>query len=111
MKLKNERKVLAKELSMARVYAQAGDRIEFSSKSAGTHDIYANGIPAELKRVKSHNNIIGEAKDAVKRQGAKLVYFEFSQENQAIHDKISELRRKGYKGKYFFSKRKKVHDL
>lgn len=108
---KNERAKFAKELLISRVYAQAGAQIIFTPQGAGTHDIFYNGIPAEIKRISSHNNILKEAHSALKKQGAKIVLFEFTKETPQIHNKISELKRKGYHGHYFFSGRKTIYNI
>lgn len=111
-KSKNNRNILAKELRMARIFAHAGDKIVFTPKGAGNHDVFCNGVPAELKKTGSANHIVHHAEKAVAKQGAKIVLFEFTKDNKDIRDKIAELRRKGYKGKYYFSHSKNdVYDL
>ncbi len=108
---KNERSILAKELYMARVFAKAGHEIVFTENGTDNHDVFIDGIPADLKRLEKHINIIRHAKYATRNQGAELVLFEFTKETQSIHDKIEELKRKGYHGKYFFSGSENVHDF
>ncbi len=86
---------------MARKYAKAGNTIEFTAKGAGNHDVYFNGIPAELKKLSSHNNIVNEAKDAVRKQGAKIVLFEFTKLSEKHYKEINKLSQKyNIHGKY-----------
>ena len=108
---KNGRKILAKELYMARIFAKAGHKIMFTEDGADNHDVFIDGVTADLKRLSKHINIVKNAKHAVNKQNAQLVLFEFTRETQEIHNKIEELKRKGYRGKYFFSGNDSVHDF
>jgi plastocyanin len=108
---KNERKKLAKELRMARVFAHAGYKIDFTPKGAGTHDVFINGIPADFKRLSSTNNIIKDAKHAISKQGAKLVLFEFTSRFKGMQQELNRLRDRGIHGKYFISKQNRIYDF
>jgi hypothetical protein len=71
-----------------------------------------DGIPTDLKKTKSHNNIADYAKKATEEQKAELVVFELEIETKKIHIEINKLREKGIKGYYFFSKDKtKIYEL
>lgn len=95
---------------MARVFAKAGSKITFNEHGAKNVDITVDGIPVELKRVKNPGNYVKRAREA-RDQGAEKIFFEFEAESTKAHLAIAELRRKGFKGKYFFSGKNRVHDL
>ena len=111
LRSKNERNILAKELRMARVFAKAGYKIVFNETGTGTHDVFINGIAADLKRLEGHNNIVRRAKKAVNLQGAELVLFEFTQETKEIYTELEILTRKDIHGKFFFSRSGIVYDF
>lgn len=96
---------------MARHFAKSGNSIVFTSAGASNYDITFNGIPAELKRLSSHNNIRKEAKSATKDQGAKIVLFNFPTSSPEIHKELNKLSAKGIHGKYYFGKSGKIHDF
>lgn len=100
---KNERGILAKELYMARVFAKAGYEIVFTENGTDNHDVFIDGIPADLKRLSSHINIARRAKYATRNQDAELVLFEFTKETPEIHRELDKLKAKNIHGKYFFS--------
>ena len=111
---KNERGILAKELYMARVFAKAGYEIVFTEDGANNHDVFFNGIPADLKRLSSHINIIRHAKYATRNQGAEWVLFEFTKETKEIYTELEKLGRRNIHGKYFFSHKesnRKIYDF
>lgn len=108
---KNERGKLAKELRTARVFAHAGYRIDFTPKGAGTHDVFINGVPADIKRLSSHNNIVRHARHASNEQGAKMVLFEFTKHTPEIQREIDKLTRIGIHGKYFYRGENTVRDF
>jgi hypothetical protein len=69
-------------------------------------------VPTELKKVDSYKQTQYHAKKAIKEQGAKLVVFEFKEETKEVYAEIESLRKKGYKGYYFFSNDKtKIYEL
>lgn len=108
---KNERLILAKELRMARVFAKAGYKIVFTENGANNHDVFIDGVAADLKRLESHNHIVRHAKHATRNQGAELVLFEFVQETDKTHREIEKLKEKDIHGKYFFSRNGVVYDF
>lgn len=68
-------------------------------------DINIDGIKADLKRLSSHNNIIKEAKEAVRKQGADIVIFQFEKETEQIHLELQNLKKLGFWVIYFFKGR------
>lgn len=102
---KNEKLKFEKETRMATVYARNGFRMQLLEEHPGTPspDALANGIPAELKSTASHNNIVKAAKKAIRKQGAQLVLFEFTEDTKEIHEELLELKRQGIKTYYYFS--------
>ncbi len=109
--VKNERGKFAKELRTARVFAHAGYRIDFTPKGAGTHDVFINGVPADIKQLSSHNNIARHARHATKRQGAKMVLFEFTKRTAEIEGELMTLKSKGIHGKYFYRGENIIRDF
>lgn len=110
-KSKDDRHTLAKELSMARVYAKAGGRIIFTPIGEGNHDIFYNGIPAELKRVSSPRQVEHHCRHATKHQGAKVILFEFTHKSPEFHKAINKVKALGFRGKYYFSNERKISDF
>ena len=111
LKSKNERSILAKELRMARVFAKAGYKIVFNETGTGTHDVFIDGIAADLKKLKNHTQVAKRAKKAVKLQGAEWVLFEFEQETKEVYAEIERLKIRNIHGKFFFSGNGTVHDF
>src|SRR5690606_33735568 len=72
-------------------------------------DIRFNGIPADLKKTGSHNNIVKEAKDAIRKKNAEIVVFEFTKETPAIYAEIERLKQMNIKALYYFTGRDKIH--
>lgn len=106
LKSKNERKKFASELRTARVFALAGHKVEFTPHGAANHDVYCDGIPADIKKLSSANNIVRHAKHAMRRQGAKIVLFEFSNKAYEIKMALQTLSKKGVHGLYFYTDEK-----
>ena len=88
---KNERNKRLKELAMANVLAAHGYRVHLVEEDSRTdsYDALINGIPADFKRTKSHNNIQKYASVAVKKQHAKIGVFHpiflYRQKTRIIH--------------------------
>src|SRR5690606_8249992 len=110
-KNKQERLKYEKELAMCRVLGKAGFEVEMLEEipRVSGFDILLNGIPTELKKIKSHNNIVNEAKDAIRKKGAEIVVYEFEVETAEIHKELEALKQKGIKAKWFFSGKSEVH--
>jgi len=113
-KLNNtEKEKYKKEYSMCETLFNNGYIVEFLEEIEGRYDIVLNGIPADLKKTKSHNNISHYAKYALKNQKAEIVVFEFDEMTDEIRKKLNEMKRKGYNGKiiYFDSINKLIQTL
>ncbi len=107
---KNEKIKFNKELEMSLVFAKHGHQIELLEEVSRipSPDVKINGIPADLKRVSSHRNIVREAKNALRKQGAEIVLFEFKTMTGKIHEELNKLKKKGIKVRYFITEDKKV---
>lgn len=99
---KNNRAILAKELRTARKLAKEGFNVDFSPFGAGHFDIRINGMPAELKKVSSANQIIKHGKKAIFKQSAKEVVFDFSEFSSEHIKELNKLADKhGIHGRYY----------
>ena len=105
--------IYAKEKNMCIVLADNGYKIQHLGEISGisSSDITIDGVPADLKKTRSANNISKYAKKAIKQQGANLVVFEFENKMKEIFLELDNLKKKGVKVKYFFSGENIVHDL
>jgi hypothetical protein len=88
---KQERAKFNKEHSMCRTLAVNGHKIEYRETVQGSFDIYFDGIPGDLKKLKSHNNIHKHAKHAINNQGAEIVVFEFEKMNVKTIEELKRL--------------------
>lgn len=104
-KSKNEGEKYAKEHFMCQILKRHGFQVEHLSdnKSEGTYDITINGIPADLKRMRTHTNIQKKAKHSINEQGAKYIIFQFDDWNEKFRAEIECIKRKGIHGYYFIS--------
>ncbi len=109
----NAREVYEKEFGMCLVFAEAGHRIEMLEEDPNkcSHDVNIDGIPAELKRTGSANNIVKYAKKSIRKQGAKVVLFQFEENTRSVQLELMKLRSLGYKILYFFSGERKVYRI
>jgi hypothetical protein len=111
---KNEKAKFDKEYEMSMVFAQNGYRIEMLKETPRipSPDVRINGVTGDLKRVSSHNNIVKDAKKAIRKQGAEIVLFEFEKETQEIYSELLQLKKDGIPVYYYFSNEKnKIHEL
>ena len=110
---KNEKTKFLKEFNMSLVLTKNGYEVELLKEISRipSPDAKINGILAEFKSLSSHNNIVKEAKDAVRKKGAKIVVFEFEHETEKIYKQILILQKKSIHGKYFFTNKEKVYDF
>lgn len=109
---KQERQKYEKEMEMCKVFARSGYRVEHHAERPGisSPDVVINGKPADLKRLASHNNIVRHAEKAIRKQGAKVVLFQFDANTPEIHMELNKLRKKGRRVYYFFTgKEKQIH--
>ena len=108
---KQEKEKFTKERGMCAVLAANGYAVEYLKEIQGRYDILLNGIPADLKKTASHNNILDYAKKAIYRQGARIVVFEFDEMIRKIQKELYNLKKIGVQVKYFTTKEKIVIDL
>lgn len=94
LKSKQEQLKFDKEIEMSKVLATNGRRVILLDEDVrvSSPDILLNGKTAELKKLSSHNNIVKEAKDAVRKKNAKVVVFEFKERTDAIWRELQKLR-------------------
>lgn len=75
-------------------------------------DVLTDGVKADFKSLSSANNIISQASRAIKKQGSKLVLFEFTtNKNYEIIQNIKIISEKGIKGKYYFIDEKRIYSF
>ena len=83
---------------MARDLAKMGHHIEhLAETNRPKHDRYDtlfNGVKADLKSTKSHNNIRDYGEKAFERQGADMVIFRFEQRTNRIGKELRKLKDK-----------------
>ena len=109
---KQEQEKFEKEYGMCTVLAKNGYAVEYLKEIQGRYDILLNGVPADLKKTASHNNILDYAGRAVYRQGARAVVFELEKETAYIKNRLKTLKEAGIPVKYYFSNNPaKVMDL
>lgn len=107
---KNEADKYKKEAQMCRTLALNGRKVEMLEEVSGVSspDVLINGIPAELKRCASANNITNYGKKAMK-QGAKLVIFQFDNYTNDFRKSVRILKLAGIKVEYFITGSKDIH--
>jgi phage gp29-like protein len=100
---KQEKTKFRKELKMAQVFAKSGFAVEMLEEVSRipSPDALINGILADLKKTKSHNNIINYAKNDVKNKKAKIFFYEFEKENKNIYLELQYMYKK-YRIKAYF---------
>ena len=101
---KNEKAKFDKELDMSMVFAKRGYKIELLEEipRIPSPDVKINGTLADLKRVSGHNNIVKNAKEAINKQGAKVVLFEIGENTKKVQEELDKLKRMGIKIHYYF---------
>ncbi len=102
---KQEQGKFEKELRVAKRLAENGHTIVFTEEPPGTpmYDVLFDGKRADIKSLKSHNNLLRECRDAISHQHAEIVLLEFTQRNDKIIQTIQRLSREGIHGKYYFT--------
>lgn len=102
-KNKQEKVKYEKEKDMCLAFARAGHKVQHLSEQSGVSscDVLFDGIPADLKSTKSHNNIAGYAKHALRSQGASIILFRFDKMDRNIKNELLKLRRKGVHGWFY----------
>lgn len=110
-KSKQEQDKYNKERHMCEIAAQNGMKVEHLKDGPGEPDARIEGELHDLKSTGSHNNMAKYAKHAVREQGAKGVFFEFTKDTAKIRSEIQLLSRQGIQGKYYFTSDNKIHDF
>ena len=114
-KSKQENLKFEKELRMAKLFAKNGYNVELLEEipKISSHDAIINGKKVDFKCLSSANNIVRHAKEAIRKQGADLVYFEFETDKKEKF--LSELKvlSSKYKihGKYYFKGENEIFDF
>lgn len=111
---KQEKAKFDKEYGMCEVLAKQGHKIELVEEPStkAFYDIMLDGKPAELKKMRSHNHIVREAKEAVRKKGAEIVVFEFDRMTEAIQLELNKLRKLGIECRYYYSDNpSKIYEL
>ena len=87
-----------KELSMCKVVASHGYRVEYPTekgrKPGETYDVIINGMRAELKSTSSEGNLVKHVRKAFTRQGAVAVVIRLELRDKALLDRVYEAKRK-----------------
>lgn len=98
-----------KELGISKVLATNGRRVILLDEDVrvSSPDILLNGKTAELKKLSSHNNIVKEAKDAVRKKNAQVVVFEFKERTDAIWRELQKLRASNIRCIVYFADNKR----
>ena len=114
-KSKQETLKFEKELGMAKTFAKNGYNVELLEEipKISSPDAIINGKKVDFKCLSSANNIVRHAKEAIRKQGADLVYFEFETDKKEKF--LSELKvlSSKYKihGKYYFKGENEIFDF
>lgn len=100
-----ERAVFEKEMSMSKVLADHGYKVEYlrgtERKEGQTFDILMDGIPTDLKSFSGAGSMIKQIKHALQEQGAKAVVVRLENSSDELYFKLLEARRK-VTGKIYF---------
>ncbi len=112
-KSKKEKTKYEGELYMAKVFARDGHEIEMLDEDSRElrNDANIDGVPAEMKRIITSNNIERAAAKAKYKQNARIVLFQFDKDDERIRLDLLKLQRKGYNVLYFFTEEGKVREL
>ena len=102
---KNELAKYEKEAAMCMVFAINGHEMEHLKEIPGisSPDVRIDGILADLKRTKSHNNLLSDAKYAIYNQGAEKVLIQLDNSNSRISAAISDIRKENISGYFFYT--------
>jgi hypothetical protein len=106
--------IFQKEQRMCLRFASFGFQIEhlFEVTGISSPDISilrhgpifrVNGRSADLKSLSSGNNLVKQAKNAIRKKKADLVLFEFTCHNKRIARELNKLPRLGIHGYYYYT--------
>ncbi len=110
---KQEWQKFEKEQRMSKVLADNGYQIQHLYEKYGISscDILIDGIKADLKSTASAGDLVKNVKHAFEKQGAKIAILEIKNNSPKMREKIRELTRKGFHGKYYFFGSKNLFDF
>lgn len=105
LKSNQERSKFDKERGLCEVLATYGKRVFMLKEDVrvSSPDILLDSKAAELKKLSSYNNIVKEAKDAIRKKNAEIVVFEFEQNTDAIWRELGKLRKLNIKCLVYFA--------
>ena len=108
---KREKLKFEKEYRMASTYATFGHKVEMVKEVPGisSPDAIIDGKKVDFKSLASANNIERHAKEAIYKQGADEVWFEFTCKNDKILSEINKIRERGIHGRYYFKDEQKEY--
>ncbi|MCD8209072.1 MAG: hypothetical protein LUD72_14130 [Bacteroidales bacterium] len=101
-KSSNEREKYETEFGIAKVYARNGHAIEMLEENPNvcSYDVLIDGRPADIKNTSKPNNIYNYGKEAVRKQGAEIVLFQFEKMTPHVMKELNNLSKKGIHGMY-----------
>ena len=95
---KQELGVYRKEQDMARDLAKQGHKIvhlaEHNRPVGDRYDTLFDGVKADFKSTKSHNNIVKYGEKALEEQGADMVIFRLEEHTSKMHWELQKLKKK-----------------
>ncbi len=102
-----------KEKNMCINFALAGNKLQHLKEvpRVSSPDVIFNGKKADLKSLSSHNNLVKEAKSAIKKQGAEIVLFEFKKFNSSFIGEIKKLEQLNIHGMYYIKGDNKIFEF
>ncbi len=107
----NEREKYETEFGIAKVYACNGHTIEMLDENPNvcSYDVLIDGKPADIKNTSKSNNIYNYGKEAVRKQGAEIVLFQFEKMTPYVLKELNNLSKKGIHGMYIVKGKKDVY--
>ncbi len=95
---KQELGVYRKEQDMARDLAKMGHKIvhlaEHNRPAGDRYDALFDGVKADFKSTKSHNNVVKYGEKALEEQGADMVIFRLEEHSSKMHWELQKLKKK-----------------
>ena len=103
-KNKQETQKYEKELNIAKKVADEGNFVEHLDDKHlpdGSYDARINGVKADFKETEGSGNVVRYGKDAIYKQKAEMVVFNFTKFNVKTQAEIEKLTKKGIHGWYY----------
>ncbi len=112
-KYKKEGEKYEKEFMTVKVLALNGHAIEMMKEISGvtSPDVTINGVPAEIKCVKSAANMVRHARKATKKQGARIVLFKFEKMTPYVLKELKNLTERGIHGMYIVNGETEIREF